>query len=91
MRCALFSALILVTRCANHEDVFVGGRIYFVDADCYARMTRARLVAQHPGTIVRQQEFENYPSGVRPHTTAPLDYLIVVLSWALAAVYGPAA
>ncbi|MEO8439350.1 MAG: hypothetical protein ABI540_03915 [Spartobacteria bacterium] len=76
----LFSALVLVTRCANVADVFVDGRIYFVDADCYSRMTRARLVAEHPGTVVRQHDFENYPAGVRPHTTAPLDYLIVLLA-----------
>ena len=82
---ALLSALILGTRCANYENVFAGGQIYFVDADCYARMTRARLVAQHPGTIVRQHDFENYPAGATPHTTAPFDYLIVFLSWALSA------
>ena len=76
----VFSALILLTRCANYDDVFVGGRIYFVDADCYSRMTRARMVAQHPGLIVRRHEFENYPAGVIPHTTAPFDYLIVALA-----------
>src|SRR5213076_2310507 len=40
----IFSALILITRCANYQDVFLGGKIYFVDADCYARMNRVRLV-----------------------------------------------
>ena len=85
VQCALFSALILLPRCANYEDVFVGGKIYFNDADCYSRMTRARMVAQHPGAIVRQHHFENYPAGVTPHTTAPLDYLIVGLSWVLSA------
>ncbi len=77
---ALLSALILTTRCANYEDVFVGRKIYFVDADCYSRMTRARLVAEHPGLIVRHHDFENYPAGTNPHTTAPLDYLIVGLA-----------
>jgi hypothetical protein len=80
---ALFRALIPVTRCANFQDVFVGGRIYFVDADCYARMTRARMVAEHPGVVVGQRDFENFPAGTIPHATAPLDYLIVGLSWAL--------
>jgi hypothetical protein len=74
------SALILVTRGANYDEVFVGGRIYFVDADCYSRMTRARLVVQHPGLIVRQHDFENFPAGITPHTTAPFDYLIVALA-----------
>ncbi len=81
----LLSALILATRCANYRDVFVGGKVYFVDADCYSRMSRARLVAQHPGLIVRHHDFENYPAGTSPHTTAPLDYLIA----GLAALLGP--
>jgi hypothetical protein len=80
---AIFSALVLVTRCANYSDVFVGGQIYFVDADCYARMIRARTVMEHPGTIVRHHDFENFPAGTTPHTAAPLDYLIVVLAAAL--------
>src|SRR4051794_17268212 len=80
----VLSVLILITRCANYQDVFVGGEIYFVDADCYARMSRVRLVAEHPGTIVRHHDFENFPNGTTPHTTAPLDYLIVGLAAALA-------
>ena len=76
----ILAALILSTRCANYQDVFVGGNIYFTDADCYARMTRARICAEHPGTIIRHHDFENFPQGTTPHTTAPLDYLIVGLS-----------
>ena len=76
----LLSALILATRCANYQDVFVAGNVYFADADCYARMTRARLVREKPGLIIRHHEFENFPHGTIPHTTAPLDYLIVALS-----------
>src|SRR5437763_14795970 len=77
---AILSALILATRCANYQEVFVRGNVYFADADCYARMTRARICAEHPGTIVRRHDFENFPRGTTPHTTAPLDYLIVALS-----------
>ena len=76
----LLSALILATRCANYQDVFVAGNVYFADADCYARMTRAQLVREKPGLIIRHHEFENFPQGTIPHTTAPLDYLIVALS-----------
>lgn len=76
----LLSVLILATRCANYEDVFVGGKIYFTDGDCYARMTRVRLCAQHPGLILRHHDFENFPRGTTPHTTAPLDYVILSLS-----------
>ena len=43
-------------------------------------MTRVRICASHPGTIVRHHEFENFPQGTTPHTTAPLDYLILALA-----------
>jgi hypothetical protein len=77
---ALLSALILATRCANYQDIFVAGNVYFVDADCYARITRAQMVREKPGLIIRYHAFENFPQGTTPHTTAPLDYLIVALS-----------
>ncbi|HEX4706602.1 MAG TPA: hypothetical protein VH229_02610 [Candidatus Udaeobacter sp.] len=77
---AILTALIAATRCANYQDVFVAGNIYFVDADCYARMTRVQLVSAKPGLIVRHHAFENSPQGTTPHTTAPLDYLILGLS-----------
>ena len=71
--------LALTARCWNLRDVFLEGQIYFVDADCYSRMTRARIVDRDLGTIVRHHDFENWPQGIAPHTTAPLDYLIVGL------------
>jgi hypothetical protein len=77
---AILSVLILGTRCANYQDVLVAGNVYFTDADCYARMTRVRMCSEHPGVIVRRHDFENFPAGTTPHTTAPLDYLILVLS-----------
>ncbi len=75
-----FSALILAARGANYRDVFVAGNIYFTDADCYARMTRARMCQKTPGLILRHHDFENFPVGTSPHTTAPLDYVILALS-----------
>ena len=72
-------ALVLVASCWNVRDVFIRGNIYFVDGDCYVRMTRARMIAEHPGMIVRHHDFENWPQGITTHTTAPLDYLIVGL------------
>ena len=77
---AILSTLILATRCADYQNVFVAGNVYFTDADCYARMTRVRICAEHPGSIVRHHDFENFPKGTTPHTTAPLDYLILALS-----------
>ena len=79
---AFLSALVLATRCANYQDVFVYGNAYFVDADCYSRMTRVRMCEAEPGLIVRHA-FENFPQGTIPHTTAPLDYLILGLSFLL--------
>ena len=76
----LLTVLIVTTRCTNYQDVFVAGNIYFTDADCYARMTRVRMCSEHPGLIVRHHNFENFPTGTTPHTTAPLDYLILALS-----------
>ena len=80
---AILSALILATRCANYQDVFVAGNVYFTDADCYARMTRVRMCEEKPGSIVRHHDFENFPRGTTPQTTAPLDYLILALAVAL--------
>ena len=80
---ALLSGLILATRCANYQDVFIAGNVYFVDADCYARMTRVQICDAKPGMVVRHHAFENFPQGTTPHTTAPLDYLILGLSLSL--------
>ena len=77
---AVLTILILATRCANYQDVFVAGNVYFTDADCYARMARAEMVREKPGIVIRHHAFENFPLGTMAHTTAPLDYLIVGLS-----------
>jgi hypothetical protein len=38
------------------------------------------MIAAIPGSLVTRHVFENYPYGVRPHTTAPMDYLIIAFS-----------
>src|SRR5262245_30154763 len=43
-------------------------------------MTRVQMCAERPGLIARHHAFENFPQGTTPHTTAPLDYLILGLS-----------
>ncbi len=66
-------------RCWNYDRVFIDGRIYFVDADCYSRMTRVSEIQEgtfSPGN----HRFENYPEGTVPHTTLPLDFLILALT-----------
>ena len=80
---AFLTALIFATRCANYQDVFVAGNVYFTDADCYARMTRVRMCEEKPGLVIQHHDFENFPQGTTPHTTAPLDYLILALAIAL--------
>jgi hypothetical protein len=80
----ILTILIVATRCANYQDVFIRGEIYFTDADCYARMTRVRMCLDKPGQIIRRHSFENFPEGTTPHTTAPFDYLIVAVSVVLA-------
>jgi asparagine N-glycosylation enzyme membrane subunit Stt3 len=73
-------ALMLATTTARHDEVFVGGQVYFVDADCYSRMSRVAQVMAHPLTSIRHQDFENYPHGIETHATAPLDWLIALLA-----------
>jgi hypothetical protein len=75
-----FLVLGFLARCYNYASVFIGGKIYFVDGDCYSRMTRVRMVMAHPFTVIHHQNFENYPQGINSHATAPFDYLIAFLA-----------
>ena len=88
----LFFALVLCVALGaftwNRGSVFFGGGVYFTDGDCYARMTRVRLLQEHPFAPIRHHDFENYPEGTRPHTTAPLDYLIAGLAAVLSPFFG---
>jgi hypothetical protein len=78
----LLLALTVFARWYNHADIFHNdGRIYFVDGDCYSRMTRAKLVTEGHW-VIKHQDFENWPQGTTPHTTAPMDWAIVVLKGA---------
>ncbi|MCX6967839.1 MAG: hypothetical protein NTZ46_08705 [Verrucomicrobia bacterium] len=77
---AFLLVLTVLLRCWNHAEVFVGGKTFFVDPDCYSRMTRVQRVFEHPGTVVHRHAFENWPQGTQPHTTAPFDYLTAALA-----------
>ena len=79
----LVALMALGVRCWNWERVFREDGVYFVDADCYSRMERVEAVLASPGRIVAKHEFENYPIGTQPHTTAPMDYLIATVACAL--------
>ena len=73
--------LIVAARFWNAQQIFVDHQIYFVDADCYSRMTRVAAVVAHPGLILRHHDFENWPLGTIPHTTALFDYVIASVGW----------
>ena len=75
----LLLALTFVARTHNRENIFQNdGKIYFFEGDCYSRMTRAKLVDEGQW-VIRHHAFENWPQGTNPHTTAPMDWLIVGL------------
>lgn len=98
MHSALRIGLLLVIglaglglRLTDWREVFRPWGVAFVDGDCYARMTRVQLVMEQPGRIIRAHSFENFPAGTRPHTTAPLDYLLALGAWSLQPFAGEAA
>jgi len=70
-------ALQFLAVTANHEDVLIGDHVYFIDADCYSRMTRVASIMDGGAWSIRVHAFENWPTGTTPHTTAPLDFLII--------------
>ena len=46
-------ALTFTVRCWNWDQVFLDGQTYFVDADCYSRMTRVKQVMAEPWKPIR--------------------------------------
>lgn len=76
----ILAGVMLLATTAQHAYVFVDGGVYFVDADCYARMSRVEMVMRQPLQSIRHHDFENFPRGIDTHTTAPLDWLIAGLA-----------
>jgi hypothetical protein len=83
----MWLALALASYSWNWRQVFVGGQTYFVDPDCYSRMTRVQQVIMAPWKSVRFHDFENAPVGITPHTTAPMDLLLAALARAFHFAY----
>lgn len=54
-------------------------RPWMVEADCYHRMYRVKRILEGKGLIQRFHPHENWPDGLIPSTTAPLDYCILAL------------
>lgn len=80
----VFVTLGFGLRCWNKPQVFHDGGVYFIDADCYSRMTRVLRVMEKPFSSIRYHDFENAPIGVHPHTTATMDLVIAGLAKAIA-------
>ncbi len=79
LRIVLLLLLLVGTaaiRCWDAGNVFIGDFVFFSDPDCYSRMTRVKEIVAHPGTVIGRHDFENWPEGVEPHTTAPMDYVL---------------
>jgi len=82
-RALVFAGTILLgvaCQFSRWPDVFVEGEIFFLDPDCYSRMTRVAAIEESGLRSIRRHGFENAPDGVVPHTTMPLDALVAVLS-----------
>jgi hypothetical protein len=77
---AMWLALTLAACSWNWRQVFVARHVYFTDPDCYSRMTRAQRVLAAPWKPIRFHDFENAPTGIVPHTTAPFDLLLAALA-----------
>lgn len=83
LRLLFFAIVFAAAATANRDQVFVGSDVYFVDADCYSRMTRVREVLKNPFRRIDHHDFENFPEGTNPHTTAPMDWTIAALATVL--------
>jgi len=64
----------------NRDSVFFEDVIFFLDGDCFSRMTRVRMIEEGGLRSIRHHEWENFPEGTAPHTTIPLDALIAGFS-----------
>lgn len=72
----LFALLVFGLRFSHIRKVWVDGMPGFADADCYTRMTRVRELLEHGAFIQARHAWENFPQGIIPHTTAPLDWIL---------------
>ena len=54
-------------------------RPWAVEADCYSQLARVQRILHGQGLIQNHFTVENWPEGLSPSTTAPFDYVIVLL------------
>jgi hypothetical protein len=54
-------------------------RPWAVEADCYSQLARVQRILKGQGLIQNHFTVENWPEGLIPSTTAPFDYVILLL------------
>ncbi|MCE0499592.1 MAG: hypothetical protein LV481_16760 [Methylacidiphilales bacterium] len=54
-------------------------RPWAVEADCYSQLARVQRILHGDGLIQNHFKVENWPEGMVPSTTAPFDYVILLL------------
>jgi hypothetical protein len=54
-------------------------RPWAVEADCYSQLARVQRILHGRGLIQNHFTVENWPEGLAPSTTAPFDYVILLL------------
>jgi len=54
-------------------------RPWAVEADCYSQLARVQRILHGQGLIQNHFAMENWPEGLIPTTTAPFDYVILLL------------
>ena len=54
-------------------------RPWAVEADCYSQLARVQRILHGHGLIQSHFKVENWPEGLVPSTTAPFDYVILLL------------
>jgi hypothetical protein len=54
-------------------------RPWAVEADCYSQLARVQRILHGQGLIQNHFTVENWPEGLDPSTTAPFDYVILLL------------
>jgi hypothetical protein len=54
-------------------------RPWMVESDCYSQLARVQRILQGQGLIQNHFTVENWPEGLTPSTTAPFDYVILLL------------
>jgi len=61
-------------------------RPWGVEADCYSQLARVQRILHGQGLIQNHFTVENWPEGLVPSTTAPFDYVILLLYAPLALI-----